>query len=518
MTSSEYFIGIDIGTTGTKAAIFDLEGNQLATAYEESKLYYPRVGWVEQKPEDFYTSSINTVREIVKKSGVDPKNVISIAFSGQMAGILAIDKNWNPVIPYDSWLDIRCKSYVDQLREKYADLLIEVTGVPPTINHLPKAIWWKNERPEVFERIYKFTVPAVYAAGKFAGLSGEEAFYDYTYITYTGLFDVRKMKWSDELCETFGIPLDKLPRIVKPWEIIGELQESVAEKCGLVKGIPIVAGAGDFTASCLGAGLTKAGLCLDVAGTASVFAATTGEVIPDKEHRTIVYAKSVVPELWIAHAYVSGGGLCLRWFRDNIAKHEKNLAKEVGKDPYQLLDEAASKVTEGSEGIFFIPHLGGSVCPYNPRLRGVWLGLSWKHDTSHMYRAILESIAYEYYHFARIIKSLFKEIKLSEVRAVGGGSKSPLWCQIKADVLDIPYVLLNREEYGVLALAAIGGYAVGALKDYIQTINNWVKPVKKIEPRKSSHRKYQQYAEFYGEFLARIDELFRKHEELFKSA
>jgi len=133
-----YFIGVDIGTAGTKAAIVDINGNVLATAYEESRLYYPKVGWVEQEPEDFIASSINTIKEVLKKSKINPKEVASLSFSGQMAGILAIDKDWNPIISYDSWLDIRCKDYVNYLSKHYADMLIEIGGVPPTINHLPK--------------------------------------------------------------------------------------------------------------------------------------------------------------------------------------------------------------------------------------------------------------------------------------------------------------------------------------------------------------------------------------------
>ncbi|MEM1676386.1 MAG: FGGY family carbohydrate kinase, partial [Nitrososphaerota archaeon] len=147
---------------------------------EESKLYYPRVGWVEQNPEDFYLSTLNTVREVVKKSGIDPREVASIAFSGQMAGILAIDKDWKPVMPYDSWLDIRCKEYIDYLKMNYEEFLIEKTGAPPTVDHLPKMMWWKNERPEVFERVCKFTGPAVYVSGRLAKVKGEDAFYDDT--------------------------------------------------------------------------------------------------------------------------------------------------------------------------------------------------------------------------------------------------------------------------------------------------------------------------------------------------
>lgn len=512
--SSPYFIGVDIGTAGTKASIFDLEGNQIATAYEESKLYYPRVCWVEQNPEDFYTSTINTVKKAVKNLGTDSKNFASMAFSGQMAGILAIDKNWNAVTPYDSWLDIRCKDYIDYLNKNYADLLINVTGVPPTIDHLPKMLWWKKERPEIFDKICKFTVPAGYVAGRLAGLNGDEAFYDYTYVTFTGMINAEKMEWSEELSETFRISTDKMPRIVKPWDVIGELEATEAEKMGLPKGVPIIAGAGDGVACTLGAGLTKPGKCLDIAGTASAFYVSTDKMLPDTKFKTLIYLKSVVPELWNVGAYINGGGLCLRWFRDEIAKYEKNIAKEKGEDPYKLLDNSASKIPPGSDGLFFIPHLGGRAYPYNPKIRGTWLGFNWKHTSAHFFRAILESIGYEYRYYLRIIKELFTKLELKEIRCIGGGSKSNVWNQIKANILNVPYVLLNKEEYAVLALAALGGYAVGYLKDYVKTIDKWVKPAIKIIPIKEEHERYEKYSEFYEQLLNEVDKIFTTHESL----
>lgn len=511
---SQYLIGVDIGTAGTKASVFDIEGNQLAVAYEESKLYYPRVGWVEQEPEDFYTSSINTIKQVIKKSGISPKDVASIAFSGQMAGILAVDKDWKPVMPYDSWLDIRCKEYLDYIKQNYEDLLIQLTGAPPTIDHLPKMMWWKNERPEIFEKICKFTVPAVYVAGKLAGLKGGEAFYDYTYVTFTGLFDVHKMKYSEELAEIFKLPLDKMPKIVKPWEIIGELVSEEASKLGLPKGIPIAAGAGDGMACTFGAGLTQPGLCLDIAGTASAFYVSTDKLVPDTRYKTLLYLKSVVPELWCVGAYINGGGLCLRWFRDEIAKEEKRIAQEGGQDPYRILDEQASRVPPGSEGVIFIPHLGGRAYPYNPRIRGVWIGFTWKHTTGHLFRSILEAIAYEYNHYLKILKELLRDIRIEEVRGIGGGNKSDVWNQIKADILGVPYVLLNREEYAVTALAVIGGYGVKLIRDYNKTINEWVKPIKRIQPNPEVHEIYKKYSNFYEKLIDKLDYILEGHELL----
>ncbi|MCS7134199.1 MAG: FGGY family carbohydrate kinase [Candidatus Caldarchaeum sp.] len=511
---SHYLIGVDIGTAGTKAAVFDVEGNQLAVSYEESKLYYPRVGWVEQNPDDFVISTVNTVRGVVEKSGINPREVAAIAFSGQMAGILAVDRNWEPVIPYDSWLDIRCKTYLDQLKASHEELLIRKTGAPPTIDHLPKMIWWKKERPEVFERICKFTVPAVYVAGKLAGLKGEQAFYDYTYVTFTGLFDVHRMSWSEELAEVFGLPLDKMPDVVKPWDVVGELVPEMAEKLGLVRGIPVIAGAGDGMACAFGAGLTQPGTCLDIAGTASAFYVSVDKIVPDLRHRTLLYLKSVVPDLWCVGAYINGGGLCLRWFRDEIAKQEKAMALEQGRDPYEILDEKAAEIPAGSEGIFFIPHLGGRAYPYNPKIRGLWLGFTWRHTTAHLYRSILESIAYEYNHYLTILRQLLQNVAINEVRGIGGGSRSKIWNQIKADVLGTSYVLLNREEYAVTALAVIAGHGVKAFPDMVKTMNEWVRPTKQIEPRRREHEIYREHAAFYEKTINQIDRLLEGHEQL----
>jgi len=505
---AEYLLGVDIGTAGTKAALFDLDGNQLAVAYEESRLYFPRVGWVEQNPEDFYNSTINTIRRVVNTAQIDPNEIASCAFSGQMAGILAIDKDWKPVMPYDSWLDIRCKDYINYLKNNFEELLIQSTGSPPTVNHLPKMIWWKNERPDVFSRICRFTVPAVYVAGKLAGLKGDDAFYDYTYVTFTGLFDVHRSDWSGELAETFQIPLDKMPRIVKPWEIIGELTSEEAEKTGLARGIPIVAGAGDGVACAFGAGLTRPGLCLDIAGTASAFYVSTDTVVPDNRHKTLLYLKSVVPGLWSVGAYINGGGLCLRWFRDEIAVEFKKRAQEQGLDTYSLLDAEAAKIRPGSEGVMFIPHMGGRAYPYNPKLRGTWLGFTWRSTLALLYRSILEAIAYEYNHYLRIIKETFSSIQFDEVRGIGGGSKSDIWNKIKADVLGIPYSLLNREEYAVTALAIIGGYGVGVLTDLVETVNKWVQPVRRFTSDIENHKLYMKYVDFYEKLLHSLDSIY----------
>ena len=491
-----YLIGVDLGTMGTKAAIVDTEGNLLALAFEESKLLYPRPGWVEQDPGDFYYSSLRTIRTCLEKSGVQPSQVAGLAFDGQMAGIGTVDTQWQTPTVYDSWLDTRCAAYIDRMRE-HEDLIIESSGGPPTFCHGPKIMWWRNEEPEVFARIRKFVVPSAYTAGRMAGLQGDDAFVDYTYLHFSCLSDAKKGEWSEDLCHLFQVPMEKLPRIVKPWEIIGQLTSEAAEGCGLLSGTPIAAGCGDQAAGMLGAAMVEPGMVFDVAGTASVFSICLDQFTPDLEHKTLFTARLVPEDLWYALAYINGGGLNLRWFRDELAKQEKAEAAQKDESLYAMLDEAAASVRPGSDSLLCLPHLGGRVTPSDPDLRGLWLGFTWSHRREHFYRSLLESVAYEYAYYLDVEKSLLPDLEFKEARVIGGGSRSDFWNQIKADVLGIPYVQLNRKEYAVLGSAIVAGYAVGIFDNLKATAKSFVKPISRVEPRAEYHAYYRPLVDLY---------------------
>ncbi len=491
-----YLIGVDLGTMGTKAAIFDSQGNLIADAYEESRLHYPRPGWVEQEPEEIYQSAVRTIRTIMEKSRVNPVNIAAIAFDGQMAGIGSVDRGWGTPTPYDSWLDTRCNPYIEKMK-MCQDLIIEKSGGPPTYSHGAKILWWKHECPEIFSRIAKFVVPGGYVAGRMAGLKGEEAFIDYTYLHFSCFADVEEMTWSSELLEVFSIPPEKLPAIVQPWKIIGKLTPEAARECGLLRGTPIAAGAGDQAAGMLGAAMVEPGLIFDVAGTASVFAICVNQFIPDKKYRTLFTGRLIPSDLWYSFAYINGGGLNLRWFRDEWARDEKNEADKMQKSVYALLDEKAALIPPGSEGLIFLPHLGGRVCPNDPDIRGLWSGFTWAHRKPHFYRSMLEGIAYEYAYYLQIEKKLFPHLEFREARVIGGGSISDLWNQIKADVLGLPYVRLNPQEFAVLGSAILAGYAVGVFSDLKSTAPKFISVTQRIHPRPNYHRYYQAYVDLY---------------------
>ena len=461
----KYLIGVDLGTSGTKAALYQVDGTLISDASVEVPLFYPRPGVVEQENEDFYTSAAETVRKCIQSSGVDPKAIAAIAFDSQMAGVGLIDEDFMPVARFDSWLDMRCQPYIEQMDKEYGERITQLTGCPPTCDHGPKMLWWKNEEPQIYQRTAKFVMPGTYVAGRIAGLKAEKAFIDHTYIHFSGFADVQQAVWSHELCAQFGLDMDKLPRIINPCDIIGEVTEQCAEEFGLAPGTLIAAGAGDTAANALGAGIVRPGMLFDVAGTAAVLAGCTDQYAADTRSRALLCMRSVIPGLWNPLAYIAGGGLALRWFRDQFFNTSQGIALPLAEEYYPQMISMVESTPPGADGLFFSPHLGGRICPSSPEMRGAWVGVSWSHTQAHFARAILESIAYEYAYYLKILNELLPKFELVEARVVGGGARSSVWNQIKADILNVPYQRLKGNEFGTWGAAMIAGKAAGLIDD-----------------------------------------------------
>jgi xylulokinase len=494
-----YLIGVDLGTQATKASLCDEKGSLLAEAAAESHLIYPEPGAVEQDPEEMLRSVLDTVKEVLEKSKVSPSDVAGVGIDGQMAGLLAVEASGMAAIPYDSWLDTRCgksrKAFLDFGEER----TIELTGAPVTYAHGPKIVWWRDERPEAYKRVHKFTQPGPYCAMRLCGISGEDAFIDHTYLHFSGFADTARKQWSGELVEGIGIDASKLPRILRPWDKIGGVTAEMAAKCGLKQGTPVVAGCGDSAASTFGAGIVRSGLMIDVAGTASILACAVNVFAPDKKHKTIMFAPSVVEGLYTPMAYINGGGMCIKWFRDDVTG---------GRYSYRELDEMASSAPPGSENLIFLPHFSGRVCPNDTLVRGSYVNLTWKHGTAHMFRAIMEGIAYEYGIYSDIINELAPGQKYDIVIGVGGGSKSELFTQIKADVLGTPFSRNREVDTAALACCAITGYGVGLYGSLTQLVSTPTESV--ASPDRELYDTYKARKEIYGEIFGALHGVYSK--------
>jgi xylulokinase len=301
----------------------------VAEATLEVPIYYPKPGVVEQENDDFYRTAAQTVKDCLAKSGIDPRQVAAIAFDSQMAGIGTVDEDFNPATRFDSWLDMRCQPHIEYINREHGDQVTRLTGCPPTCNHGSKHLWWKEEQPQAYRRIAKFVTPAGYVAGKMVGLRGEDAFMDYTFIHFSGCSDAARGAWSDELVDAMGFDRDKLPRIVEPWFVVGEVSQAAAAEFGLAPGTVVAAGCGDTAASALGGGITRAGMLFDVAGTAAVLAGCTDQYVADVENRALLTMRSVIPGLWNPLAYIAGGGIALRWFRDQFFNRLRGEEQEL---------------------------------------------------------------------------------------------------------------------------------------------------------------------------------------------
>ena len=494
------FVGCDLGTMGTKAAVVSLDGHILGQAFEEVPLHTPRPGVVEQSLDEIEGSANRTIRAALNQAG--EIEIGGIAFSGQMSGIGAIDENFTPAAHFDSWLDSRCAPYILEM-SKEDRRVTELSGCPPTYSHGPKILWWKHERPRDFERIRKFLVPASYVAGRLSGMKIEDAFIDRTYLHFTNLADTRGAVWSKELVGRFGVDQSLLPRIVDPFEVVGAVGAEAAQLTGLAAGIPIVAGAGDQAAAALGAGVVDPGQAFDSSGTACVFALCLDAYAPDVANRTFMAAHSVIAGTFLSVAFINGGGLALRWFRDEVAG-----LSEIP-DAYETLHRLAREVEMGSGGLLWYPHFQGRVLPPDPNARGGWMGLTGGHQLSHMFRAILEGVAYQYAEWAGLM-SKAGGMAPSQARALGGGSRSSLWNQIKADVLGIEWVPTTREDCGVLGDALIAAVGTGHLNvsDLAETAQRWQPTGESIRPDPERHTRYRKYVEAFRELAEMSGSVF----------
>ncbi len=467
---TKYYIAFDCGTMGTKTAIYSLESARVAEAYRENKISYPRPGWAEMDANCFVQNVREGVRECLAKSGVNPADIRGISASGIICGIVGIDENWQPVTPFVPYLDNRAAGEAKWVREHVEPIWVEESANSIVDEFMPPMIlrWFLKEYSGFRNKAAKVVNNGPFVLGTLAGLKADEAFLDWA--TMSGWligFDAMKRKWSQRQMQALGIPFELLPRIVKPWDIIGYLCPEEAEKMGLRPGIPIAAGAGDTMQSALASGLLEPGLATDVAGTASIFAvAVDGPNRRITEAPGMMFANGTLEDSYFYWSMIRAGGLSLRWFRDSVANRAG--------DPmfYAEMDTLAADVPAGSRGLLFYPYLQGAG-PDLPGACGAFMGLFGASDRGAMWRSILEAIAFEY---AQMIK-IYREcgMPLDEIIGTEGGSKSPLWTQIKADILGGAYNIPTRSEGGLMADVAVAAYGVGDIEDIKETMQQWIK-------------------------------------------
>ncbi|MGQ9630028.1 MAG: xylulokinase [bacterium] len=486
-----YLIGVDIGTTGAKTALFNLKGETVRSAFEEYPLHTPHPLWSEQNPEDWWEATVKTLRRVV--SGIDVGEVKGISFSGQMHGSVFLDKDNKVIRPCILWNDQRtdkqCKDAIDKLGQT---TLNELTGNTVLSGFtLPKVLWLRENEPQNFERLRTVVLPKDYVRYRLAG----EICMEVSDAAGTLMFDVKNRRWSEELMRRLDLDPGILPKCVESIDVAGEITREAAELTGLNRGTPVVAGGADNTCGAVGTGIIKNGRVLASTGTSGVIFCHTDEMKMDPKQRIHSFNHSV-PNKWYLMGCMLSAGLSLRWFRDNLAQKEVEEAAKRNVDPYEIMTAEAGRVPVGSEGLIFLPYLMGERSPHgDANAKGVFFGLTPRHGKGHLIRAILEGVSFGMRDMLDIMRELGQDIR--EIRATGGGAKSPLWRQIQADILGAPILTVNAQEGPAFGAALLAGVGAGVYSNLEEAVEETVRVVGETEPIEENARIYDRYYEIY---------------------
>ena len=446
-----YFFGIDSSTTATKALLMDESGQVLGVASNEYPYETPQPLWSEQDPALWWRAAVASIRQVIANTGVEAAAVKGIGLTGQMHGLVLLDKKGEVLRPAILWNDQRTGPQCDAIRFKLGrENLIQITGNDALTGFTaPKILWVQEHEPEIWKRTRHILLPKDYVryklTSKFAVDRADGA--------GTILFDLAERDWSPQVLAAFDISMEYLPKTFEGTDVTGTLSPAVADDLGLPAGIPVFGGGGDQAAAAVGTGAVRSGVVSLSLGTSGVVFATTDAPVIEPEGRLHAFCHSVPGKWHLMGVMLSAAG-SLRWYRDTFAPNID----------YDTLLKPAAEIPPGSDGLFFLPYLTGERTPYpDPLARGAFVGLTVRHNFPHLTRAVLEGVSFGLRDSFELMKIAGLE-NISQVRVTGGGARSPLWRQILADVFGAEIVTVNTEEGAAYGAALLAGTGSGAFR------------------------------------------------------
>lgn len=501
-----YVIGVDLGTSGTKTVLFDEIGNVIASHTVEYPLYQEKNGWAEQDPLDWYNATITTIKTVLDKSNIDSAEIKGIGLSGQMHGLVMLDKDFNVLRKSIIWCDQRTGKECEEITEIVgAEKVIEITANPVLTGFTASKIRWvmKNE-PDIFEKCRYILLPKDYVRLMLTGELATEV----SDASGMQLLDVPNRKWSKTMLDALNISEDMLGKVYESPEITGEITQKVADITGLKKGTIVVGGAGDNAAASVGTGVVEDGKAFTTIGTSGVVYAHTSKVTIDPKGRVHTFC-CAVPNCWHVMGVTQGAGLSLKWFRDNFCTSEKETAKLMGVDEYYLMDKEAEKIPVGADRLLYLPYLMGERTPHlDPNARGMFFGLSAIHGKSHMLRAVLEGVAYSLRDCVEVFREM--NINVNDMMACGGGGTSPLWRQMLADLYACDVKTVASKEGPALGVGILALTGSGVYSSVQEACANIIKTDKVQAPINDNIPKYEKYYQLYREIYPAIKEQCQK--------
>lgn len=492
----KYLLGIDIGTSACKIAVFTKTGEVIASGSGDYPVYYPKPGYAEQNPEEWWDAVCRTIKDTIKNAGIDKADIAGIGVDGQSWSAIAIDKSGRVLTNTPIWMDTRSESICRQLQNEIGkESIFHLTGnsLQPTYT-TGKILWYKENMPEVFNNTYKILQSNSFIVYRLTGVLSQDKSQGY------GLhcFDMHNGTWNRAMCEKLGIPMDFLPEIYDCHQVVGYVTDKAARLCGLKEGTPVVAGGLDAACGTLGAGVIHPYETQEQGGQAGGMSICLDEYCADER---LILGFHVVPNLWLLQGGTTGGGGVMRWFEREFADFEREEGKRTGKSSLELLNDLAQKVNPGSDGLIFLPYMAGERSPiWDTNAKGVYYGLDYSKTKGHFVRAVMEGVAFSLRH--NLDTGAAAGAQVRELRAVGGSANSHLWTQIKADVTGKPIAVPSSDTATTLGAALLAGVGVGMYRDFDEAVETTVQVKRYHEPNMENHtvyeKAYKTYLEVYN--------------------
>ncbi len=490
----QLLMGIDIGTSACKVAVFDIKGKVVAQANKPYQVYYPNKGWAEQDPEEWWQAIVDAIGEILDAQAFDKNDIAGIGVDGQSWSAIPIDENGKVLDRTPIWMDTRARDICDRVKRlALADRIFEVAGNDFLPSYTtPKMLWLKENRPEVFQKTKLFLQSNSFVVMKLTGKVSQDLSQGYG----IHFFDMEKLTYDEQLAKELGLSVDLVPPLYQCDEVVGTVTEEAAKLTGLPTGIPVVAGGLDAACGTLGAGVYEVGQTQEQGGQAGGMSICTDHALA---HKKLILSPHVVPKKWLLQGGTVGGGGTLKWFK-----------QEFGKDlSFDDLTKEADKITAGSDGVVFLPYMAGERSPiWDPDAKGVFYGLSFDKTRGHMVRALLEGVALSLQH--NLLTAEETGVVVDSLNAMGGSANSLLWTQIKADVTGKKVQVPASDTATTLGAALLAGVGCGIYQDYKEAVESTIHITRVHEPNMENHERYQKVMELYLALYENLKELFKK--------
>lgn len=498
---TQHLLGLDIGTSGAKALLCDTNGRVVATATAEYPLASPRPLWSEQDPADWWRGAREAIVAVLREAGAGAAQVAALGLTGQMHGATFLDARGEVIRPALLWNDQRTAAECAEITERVgAARLIELAGNPALTGfQAPKILWLRNHEPAHYARVARVLLPKDYIRLKLTGVAAADA----SDAAGTLLLDLRARDWSDEILRALAIPRDWLPAVVEGPDVTGGLLPEVATELGLPAGLPVVAGGGDNAAAAVGTGVVRAGVVSSSIGTSGVLFAHSDAVALDPGGRLHTFCHAVPGRYHLMAVTLAAGG-SLQWLRNTLR------GAGLPKLSYDDLAAMAAAAPVGAEGLVFLPYLSGERTPHlDPLARGAFVGLTARHGAAHIARAVMEGVVYALRDGLELMRGL--GVPCDEIRATGGGARSPLWRRLQADIYGAPVATLAAEEGPAYGAALLAGVGAGRFANVADAVARCVAVSGETEPDPAARERHEAvytiYSGLYGqlrESMARL--------------